>query len=296
MSVQSSDPYLVLELRRDATSDQIQRAYRKLSMRWHPDQNNNSIDATERFGSICEAYDILTNRKLRALLDSQGLAALAQTYTFTKNPSRMFASFFGTDNPFSVLQGKIKKGALESAAGPPAQISILSCTLEELYTGTIKRPNVERVVVSEDGCEQRTEEVSLDVVIQAGYQSGTSITFKGKGDVLPGLPASDLTFILEQAPHSTYTRVGNDILTTASITLAQALGKHELTLRHLNGRNLLVDCNHVLTPTSKVVVQGEGFGSDGSLIIAFDIMFPTHLSSDEQDAVSRLLSKKFSKK
>ena len=97
MSVQAADPYLVLELRRDASSDQIQRAYRKLAMRWHPDRNSTNIDtATERFSNVNESYDVLTNRKLRAILDKQGLVALSNEYKFTKSPKAMFEEFFGT--------------------------------------------------------------------------------------------------------------------------------------------------------------------------------------------------------
>jgi curved DNA-binding protein CbpA len=78
MSVQAADPYVVLELRRDANEEQIQRAYRKLSMRWHPDRNQGSAKAAERFSNINEAYDVLTTRSLRALLDKQGLVALGR--------------------------------------------------------------------------------------------------------------------------------------------------------------------------------------------------------------------------
>ena len=71
----------------------------------------------------------------------------------------------------------------------------------------------------------------VDVVVKPGYMSGTSITFKGKGDVLPGMTASDLTFLINELSHKDYQRVGNDVLYTANITLAQALGKCDLNLR-----------------------------------------------------------------
>ena len=230
-SVQAADPYNVLQLRRDATAEAIARAYRKLSMRWHPDRNSNNPEAVEKFSNVNEAYDVLTTRALRAVLDKQGLVALGQNYTFTKNPDTMFASFFGTNNPFSVLQESVKTSAELSIAGPPSQIQSLDCTLEELYVGCIKRSRVERVVVSEDGMDQKHEDVVVDVVVKPGYMSGTSITFKGKGDVLPGMTASDLTFLINELSHKDYQRVGNDVLYTANITLAQALGKCELNLR-----------------------------------------------------------------
>jgi len=301
-SVQAQDPYIILELRRDATSEQIQRAYRKLAMRWHPDRNQNSTKSIEAFSNINEAYDVLTTRALRAVLDKQGLVTLGQAYTFNKNPQAMFEGFFGTNNPFSVLQETVKQNATLASSGPPAQVINLECTLEELYTGCIKRPAVERLVVSGDGRDQTTESIHVDVVLKSGYLNGTSITFPKKGDVLPGMEPSDLTFVVNEAPHDKYHRVGNDVLYTANITLAQALGRCELSLVHLDGRCLNVDCNRVITPNSKVIVPGEGFpsvgggsSSQGDLIIDFNIRFPEHLTLEEQDSIGAVLAKKFRK-
>jgi hypothetical protein len=107
--------------------------------------------------------------------------------------------------------------------------------------------------VSGDGRDQTTESIHVDVVLKSGYLNGTSITFPKKGDVLPGMEPSDLTFVVNEAPHDKYHRVGNDVLYTANITLAQALGRCELSLVHLDGRCLNVDCNRVITPNSKVI-------------------------------------------
>ena len=73
------DPYITLGLRRDADMEAIRRAYRTLSMRWHPDKAAGSADeAAEKFSNIAEAYDVLTSPAMRALLDKQGLVALGQ--------------------------------------------------------------------------------------------------------------------------------------------------------------------------------------------------------------------------
>jgi curved DNA-binding protein CbpA len=138
MSVQAVDPYLVLELRRDASSDQIQRAYRKLAMRWFPDRNSTNIDtATERFSNVNESYDVLTNRRLRAILDKQGLVALSNEYTFTKSPQAMFEEFFGTLNPLSVI------GRGEIVMVMRAKIFILEKRLKE---HTDKMEQMERMM------------------------------------------------------------------------------------------------------------------------------------------------------
>ncbi|HVE33129.1 MAG TPA: molecular chaperone DnaJ [Gemmatimonadaceae bacterium] len=71
-----ADFYSVLEVERSASDDDIKKAYRKLAMKYHPDRNNGSKDAEERFKSITEAYDVLRDPQKRAVYDRYGEAGL----------------------------------------------------------------------------------------------------------------------------------------------------------------------------------------------------------------------------
>src|SRR3954465_9525164 len=71
-----ADFYAVLEIQRGATDDEIKGAYRKLAMRFHPDRNNGSKDAEEKFKQITEAYDVLRDPNKRAAYDRYGEAGL----------------------------------------------------------------------------------------------------------------------------------------------------------------------------------------------------------------------------
>lgn len=71
-----ADYYAVLGVPRDASDDDIKKAYRKLAMQWHPDRNNGSKEAEERFKEITEAYDILREPQKRAAYDRYGEAGL----------------------------------------------------------------------------------------------------------------------------------------------------------------------------------------------------------------------------
>ena len=61
-----ADYYAVLEVPRTASDDDIKGAYRKLAMRWHPDRNNGSKEAEEKFKELTEAYDVLRDPQKRA--------------------------------------------------------------------------------------------------------------------------------------------------------------------------------------------------------------------------------------
>ena len=73
-----ADLYTVLGVARDASDDDVKKAYRKLAMQWHPDRNNGSKEAEERFKEITDAYDVLRDPQKRAAYDRYGDAAFAR--------------------------------------------------------------------------------------------------------------------------------------------------------------------------------------------------------------------------
>src|ERR1700755_1269660 len=71
-----ADYYAVLEVAKTASDDEIKKSYRKLAMTYHPDRNNGSKEAEERFKEITEAYDVLRDPQKRAAYDRYGEAGL----------------------------------------------------------------------------------------------------------------------------------------------------------------------------------------------------------------------------
>lgn len=79
------DYYEALELDRNATAEEIKRAYRKQALKYHPDKNQNNPEAEARFKQVNEAYQVLSDEKKRAVYDRYGKAG----------PSRIRATIFG---------------------------------------------------------------------------------------------------------------------------------------------------------------------------------------------------------
>src|SRR5918999_3022225 len=71
-----ADYFAVLGVPRTASDEEVKGAYRKLAMRWHPDRNNGSKEAEEKFKELTEAYDVLRDPQKRAAYERYGEAGL----------------------------------------------------------------------------------------------------------------------------------------------------------------------------------------------------------------------------
>ena len=133
--------------------------------------------------------------------------------------------------------------------------------------------------------------------IKPGCEKGKRFIFEEMGNeelhVIPG----DLIFIVDEKPHSIFTREGNDLIMTKKITLVEALAGVTFFVETLDGRKLKVVLEHVIHPGYEKIVFGEGMpvaskGSyhRGNLRIRFVTEFPEKLTAAQKVAVRRLFA------
>ena len=136
-----TDYYTVLGVSRDASDDDIKKSYRKLAMQFHPDRNNGSKEAEERFKEITEAYDILGNREKRATYDRYGEAGLRGGgfggfhHVDLSEALGIFMRDFGGFAGFDEIFGGRSRGGVRSGADVKVTIPL---TLQEVATGVEK--------------------------------------------------------------------------------------------------------------------------------------------------------------
>ncbi|XP_012262535.2 dnaJ homolog subfamily A member 2-like [Athalia rosae] len=130
----------------------------------------------------------------------------------------------------------------------------------------------------------------LEVHVDKGMRDSQKILFRGEGDQVPDVQPGDVVIVLQQKPHATFERSGNDLVMTKSIGLADALCGASFVVRHLDGRNLLIKHprGHVIRPGDVKGVVGEGMPhyrnpfEKGNLYINFEVTFPSnHFASEK---------------
>eukprot|EP00803_Ostreobium_quekettii_P001477 evm.model.scf_100EXC.8 EVM.evm.TU.scf_100EXC.8 scf_100EXC:58824-59840(-) len=332
------DYYKVLGVPRDASEEQLKKAYKKLALKWHPDRNpDNKDQADEKFKEIGEAYEVLSDPKKREVYDQLGEEGIkngmggmpgGRSGFYTPSSANdIFRQFFGSMDPMEGMFGGAGPSStggfsfgpsgfpsfafgssafedgfenLRGSRGPgrrrkPDPVSTpVRCTLEELYAGTTKKMRITRSVVDQLSMKRMSVQDLLEIQVKPGWKKGTKITFEGKGDEEPGMVPADVVFVLEEKPHNTFTRQGDDLVYTQKVPLVHALCGTRVTFTHLDGGVRSYALTEPLGPGRTKVIRGEGMpnsktGRKGDLIIQLDVEFPRHLSEVQKDALRQIL-------
>lgn len=148
--------YSTLGVPKTASDDDIKKAYRKLAMTYHPDRNNGSREAEEKFKEITEAYDVLRDPNKRAMYDRYGEAGLrggagGYHHVDLAEALSIFMRDLGGMAGFSDLFGGRPGGQTGPRTGSDIRIS-LPLRLAEVETGIDKTVNV-KLLLSCDRCD-----------------------------------------------------------------------------------------------------------------------------------------------
>ena len=219
------DYYAILGVKKDATQDEIKKAYRKLARKYHPDVSREP-DADIRFRELGEAYEVLKDPEKRAAYDRLG-SRWQEGQDFRPPPdwNEGFefsgGGFTGADQGdfsdfFELLFGKRPEGHARPertgfrTRGEDHHARIL-IELEDSYLGSTRDIKLQHPVIDQDG-HVKTEERTLRVRIPKGIRPGQHIRLAGQGS--PGMgggPSGDLLLEVEFRPHRMYHVEGPDV-------------------------------------------------------------------------------------
>ena len=210
------DPYAQLGVAREASIDDIKRAYRKLVKEVHPDLNPGDPTAVRRFEDLTVAYDTLVDPDKRRRFDADAATR-----------SR-FGKAMGGDDALSEFFRRTSKFTGGGQAPRPKRPG--ADTTHVLEVGFVEAAlGVRRHVAMADG---RT----VDLVVPPATEAGQTLRLKGRGAAgLNGGPAGDAYVTIKVGPHPQLSRNGNDILMTLPVTVGEAALGAAVTVPTLTG-------------------------------------------------------------
>lgn len=153
-----SDYYELLGASRDASADELKKAYRKMAMKYHPDKNPGDKEAEHKFKEINEAYDVLRDDQKRAAYDRYGHAAFEQGgmgggfgggmggFDFAGGFGDIFEEMFG-----EILGGGARRGGAQQGGGRGSDLRYdLTISMEEAFNGAEKTIKVSTLAACEE--------------------------------------------------------------------------------------------------------------------------------------------------
>lgn len=177
---------------------------------------------------------------------------------------------------------------------PPAITKDLHVSLEDLYNGCSKKMKVTKTIMDVSGNTMPVEKI-LTIDIKPGWKAGTKIKFAKEGDEHPNMEPQDIVFVIQEKPHSTFKRVGNDLHYTAPISLRDALTNAVLLVPTIEGKKLRITPNQVISPQYTQVIPQRGMpiskqpGQRGNLVVSVHIKFPPSLSEHQKQQLQNIL-------
>jgi molecular chaperone DnaJ len=143
------DYYEVLGVSKNASADEIKKAYRQMAIKYHPDKNPNNPEAEEKFKEAAEAYEVLSDAQKRQRYDQFGHAGMGSGGFgggfSTEDIFSRFGDIFGDDSPFGSFFGGGSRGGQRVRKGSNLRIK-LRLDLQEIANGTEKKVKVKRYV------------------------------------------------------------------------------------------------------------------------------------------------------
>lgn len=299
------DYYKTLGIAKNASQEDIKKAYRKLARKFHPDVNPNDKEAHKKFQQINEAHEVLSDPEKRKKYDQYGENwKHADQYEQARQQQQQAAGGFGGFGGGGF--GNFGGGEYTYSGGEEGGFSDF---FESLFGGSRGRRsqakyrgqdfNGELQLSLAEAYTTHKQTLTINgknvrITIPAGVENGQQIKLKGYGS--PGAnggPNGDLfiTFVINN--NTDFRREGNDLYKTEDIDLYTALLGGEKTIDTMSGK-IKLKVNPETQNGTKIRLKGKGFpvykkeGQFGDLYITWEVKLPTNLNQKQKDLFTEL--------
>jgi|SRR6185295_11354114 len=300
----AEDFYKVLGVARDATPDQIQKAYRDLARKYHPDLHPDDKGAKKKFQQVQTAFEVLNDKSKRELYDHYGSAYESVSAGHAPGGaswgqgqpgatgfedvdlSEVFGGKFGGGTSFSDLFGKFAQGQARGRTRE-SRGHDLAVDLEIPFTIAVTGGDV-NVNIPLAGGNSKT----LDVKIPAGVEEGQRIRLRGQGESgVRGGPPGDLLVTLNVLAHPYFHRRGPHLDVKVPVTLAEAASGAKVDVPTPKG-TIALRIPAGTSSGTKLRVKGHGVpskdGTVGDLFAEVQIAIPKSIDDESQGLIKKL--------
>jgi DnaJ family protein B protein 4 len=300
--------YDTLGISNDANEEQIKRAYRKLSLKYHPDRNQ-SPEAQSKFQAINEANEILGDSARRQQYDNElnGIGNMmngvggGQEF---RDINDVFKSFFGGGGMGMGMGmgpgihmfhggGGGQNPFFENMNKPPPIVKNLVLTLAQAYNGGSFPIELEKWNLI--GNVRTTEKQTMYLNVPQGIDDNEVVLLREMGNSINQTIKGDVKICITIQNDTSFERRGLDLIFKKKITLKEALCGFEFDIKHISGKSLNFKnvLNHaIIQPGYKKTIPDFGMKREshtGNLIIDFDVAFPEQLPIETVTAIAALL-------
>ncbi len=292
------DYYKILGVNKNASQDEIKKAYKKLARKHHPDLNPNDTEAHKKFQEINEANEVLSDPEKRKKYDQYG------------ENWKHADQYEAQGGQYQQYQGGSDDGAFWSSYGDGSGFSDFFESMfgsaggrgkSRSYTFRGQDYNAELHLSLKDAAKTHKQVITVNgknlrITVPAGISDGQTIKLKGQGgEGVNGGPAGDLYITFVIAEDSKFKRVGNDLYATEPLDMFTAVLGGEQVIETMDGKVKMKVAQGTQNNT-KVRLKGKGFpvykkdGHFGDLIVTYSITIPTNLSDKQKDLFREIQS------
>ena len=291
--------YECLGISKQASADEIKKAYRKKSLLFHPDKPNGDA---EKFKKINEAYQTLSDPQKKNIYDIQQKGGIPRQGNIPHNfhPQNMndvMSMFFndgfpGNPIPQANPNFKVFYNGRPIQRKPPAIVEKITISLEQSYNGGVVPLEINRWISVNN--IKNMEKEQIYVKFPKGIDNNEIILLKDKGHMLNGM-SGDVKIIFHIKNDTVFVRKGVDLIYNKTITLKEALTGLEMNIEHVNGKKYKVDTVNnfcIINNNSNTSLPNLGMTREnhtGKLVINFTVKFPDTITPDIRDKLKELL-------
>ncbi|WP_084105198.1 DnaJ C-terminal domain-containing protein [Demequina sp. NBRC 110056] len=294
----SKDFYATLGVSKDASAEDIKKAYRKLARDLHPDRNPGDKASESRFKEVGEAYGVLSDKEQRQQYDAIRTMGGGGPRFQAGGPGGA-----GFEDVFSnMFGGAARPGAGQAGAGQQYRAQGFEDMLGNLFggggfqRGPQKGTDIAaatevsfRQAAAGDTITLRTATGDVTTRLPVGVKDGQKIRIRGKGRAgANGGPAGDLLLTVRVAAHPVFSTDGRNLLVKLPVSFDEAALGATVEVPTLDGERVRVKIPEG-TPSGKVLrVKGRGLATKdgpGDLLVTITVNVPSKLARKAKEAL-----------